>query len=270
VTLQTLSQWLRCPSCLADLEPRGPLVLGCDNGHRFDANKRGYVTLREPGDTVTGDTPDMLDRRARLLDGGAYSPIAAGLSALSRPGARVIDAGCGTGYYLRAVLGDDESARALALDTAPAAVVRATRDDARIDGIVANTWRLLPIRDRAADVVINVFAPRNLPEFRRVLADDGTLLVVVPVADHLIELRERADMLDVPEGKTAELLEAAAGLFSHAGTREVRYELVLTPETAALIAGMGPSAFHGSRGAALGPAPTTATVAVDIVALRRL
>src|SRR3954451_19714723 len=194
VDLPRLAGWLRCPACAADLEAFAPLTLACATGHRHDVNKRGYASLLGGGTKLLGDTAEMLDARDLVLESGAYSPIAdavataaafglaagglaaGGLAAGVTDGGRVLDAGAGTGDYLRGSLAASPSALGLALDLSPQAVARAVRSSVRIDGIVADTWRPLPVRTEVADVVLDVFAPRNLAEFHRVLRPEGTLV----------------------------------------------------------------------------------------------
>ncbi|HZL57967.1 MAG TPA: hypothetical protein VFC21_12835, partial [Bryobacteraceae bacterium] len=55
--------------------------------------------------------------------------------------------------------------------------------------IVANADRFIPYPDAAFSIVLSVTARMNSPEFRRVLKDDGRLLVALPAPDDLIELR---------------------------------------------------------------------------------
>jgi len=175
MALEQLASWLRCPNCFQPLAPTAALTIGCDSGHRFDVNKRGYVTLVDAKSTTGGDTAEMLTDRAEFLDSGAYSPIAQAVVRLlaGRRSARVLDAGCGTGYYLRQVLSHLPEARGLALDRASAAVRLATRSSERINGLVADTWQALPVRDGVSDVVLNIFSPRNPPEFQRVLSPEA-------------------------------------------------------------------------------------------------
>jgi 23S rRNA (guanine745-N1)-methyltransferase len=270
------------------------LVLGCDDGHRFDVNKRGYVSLLASSSNVVGDSPAMLDARAQVLASGIYSPIVDTLIELARPTAptsvtspggaaaratgggsaggsgtdapvRVIDAGCGTGYYLRALLGA-AGGRGLAMDLSPTAVARAVRNsgpgevagqgnalpDARLDGLVADTWRPLPIRSGVADIILNVFAPRNIPEFHRVLAADGVMLVVVPTAGHLAELRDSGPnggsrMLEVPAGKAEQLSETVASHFTLDRAENVTFAVRVDDATADQLVAMGPSAHHAKE-----------------------
>ena len=56
-------------------------------------------------------------------------------------------------------------------------------------GIVSSVARI-PVRDRSADAIVNIFSPLVPDEFGRVLKDDGVFLRVVPREDHLIELKQ--------------------------------------------------------------------------------
>jgi 23S rRNA (guanine745-N1)-methyltransferase len=243
--LDRLASWLRCPACGAALAPVGRLVLGCANGHRHDVNKRGYASLLGGGTKLAGDSAAMLDARDAVLEGGFYRPIAEAVaSTVSSDATRVLDAGAGTGHYLRAVLASVPSAIGLALDLSPAAVARAVRSSDRIDGLVADTWRPLPVRDAVADVVLDVFAPRNLPQFHRVLRPGGSLVVVVPRAAHLASLRASTGMLDVPADKADDVIALAAPLYALQTRENVAHDLALDDTLRAALVGMGPSAHH--------------------------
>ena len=263
-----LAAWLRCPVCEADLEPVDRLTLGCVNGHRHDVNKRGYVSLLGGGTKHLGDTAEMLDARDLVLEGGAYSPIVDAVAA-SAVGTRVLDAGAGTGHYLRAALSALPDALGLAMDLSPQAVAHAVRSSDRVDGLVADTWRPLPVRSDTADTVLDVFAPRNLPEFHRVLRSGGTLVVVVPRADHLGSLRAAGTMLDIPSDKADDVITTAEPLYALLAREPISYDLALTPSLREALAGMGPSARHAAAGAAV-PSDVDATrVSVDVVRFTR-
>ncbi|MFF1634905.1 putative RNA methyltransferase [Leifsonia sp. NPDC058248] len=275
--LRSVATWLRCPTCGRPLEPVERLTLGCASGHRFDANKRGYVSLLAGSTKVVGDNAEMLDARAAVLDSGLYSPIAEAVASSAaqagRSGARILDAGAGTGYYLRAALAAVPRSRGLALDLSPVAVARAVRASPDVDGLVADTWRPLPVRDGVCDIVLDVFAPRNLPEFHRILAPAGSLVVVVPTADHLAELRADGGMLDVPADKAEAIAEAASTLFDLQDRQAVRESILLDDALSRALAGMGPSAHHRreSVGEATrhGALPATATISVEVLRLTK-
>lgn len=272
MSLTTLSEWLRCPICLRPLSAIPPLVLGCDDGHRFDTNKRGFVSMLAAQPRIAGDTPRMLDARAQLLGSGAYDAIAHVITqnVLPHSPERILDAGCGTGHYSAAVLARlTPTARVLATDIAQDAVKRSVRRIGRehADGLVADTWHPLPVRDAAADALINVFAPRNAGEFHRVLRPHGSLVVATPQHDHLVELRRALPMLDVPAGKSERLADEFAEHFALEQISPVRYTLAVTRESAVALRTMGPSAHHGTSLADV-DLPSEVTVAVDVLRFR--
>ncbi|TYL50936.1 methyltransferase domain-containing protein [Agromyces mariniharenae] len=267
--------WLRCPNCLLDLDPVGERTLGCETGHRFDLSKHGIVTLLPPkAPRTVGDDRAMLDARAALLDSGAYAPIAASIvEALSSAGIdgatdapRIADLGCGTGYYSALLADALPTADFLLADRSPDAVRMSRRAIGGSTGVVLDTWRPLPVRDAVADVVLDVFAPRNPPEFARILRPGGVVVVVVPTADHLHELRAEGAMLDVP----AEKAELVSDRFHEAGLRRgarttVTYPLEATAATQALLVDMGPAAHHADRRPHQPEHARTVTVSVDVL-----
>lgn len=246
MSLQTLSEWLRCPNCFLPLSARDPLTLFCPSGHAFDANKRGYASLQDGSHRFLGDSAAMLDARECFLAAGWYLPLRDALTRLveAETTTRILDAGCGTGYYLRGVLPESVDVRALAMDLSPGAVARSVRGSDRIDGVVADVWSPLPVRDAAADVILNVFAPRNPSEFHRVLRPEGRLIVVVPQDGHLQELRAAGLALDVRPDKSARLTEGLAEFFRPESRQAIPVPMVLSPVEVATLVGMGPSAHH--------------------------
>ncbi|PJJ55071.1 putative RNA methyltransferase [Compostimonas suwonensis] len=282
MTTPTLAGWLRCPSCAQPLEPLGELGLGCVNGHRFDVNRRGYVTLLGPREAVVGDSAAMLDARDRFLIGGHYAPISAMIDAVLRDALmpaegrpeRAIDLGCGTGHYLAGVVAQRPASSALAVDLSPAAVARTVRRfrggsavEPVVDGLVANTWRPLPIRDGAATLLLNVFAPRNPAEFHRILEPAGALLVVIPRPEHLQELRAAGRVLGIGDDKHSQLVASLDAFFELEESRPVEFVAELTAAQIDDLIGMGPSAHH--RSADSTTAAVAVTAAVDVVLFRR-
>lgn len=296
--LDRLASWLRCPSCGSDLHAVPPLVLRCEHGHTVDANKRGYANLLTPGTRVTGDTAEMLAARGTFLDRGHYAPLvdalahatvtprepashgpswpAGGRAAPLDAGLRVVDAGCGTGHYLEALLDAVPGSIGLAADLSPAAVAIAVRGRPDVDGVVADTWAALPMRDGVADLILDVFAPRNLPEFHRVLAPRGRVAIVAAGPQHLEQLRASGRAVGVQEDKRERILEAADPYFETESETRVERVLPLSEDDVRLLLGMGPSAHHAAvadRGTAEATAGSGArhdvTIDVMIHVLRR-
>jgi 23S rRNA (guanine745-N1)-methyltransferase len=183
----------------------------------------------------------------------------------------VVDAGCGTGYYLAGVLDRLPGALGLGLDTSVRALRSAARAHERAAAAAWDLFRPFPLADATADVVLNVFAPRNPREFHRVLRPTGRLVVLRPTGRHLAELRDRLPgMLAVDPAKEQRLHHALDPLFTATGTEEVSYAAVLAgPRTRDLVA-MTPSARHVSRAdlGKWGPLPERITVSVLATAYR--
>ncbi|GAB3285605.1 methyltransferase domain-containing protein [Sinomonas notoginsengisoli] len=274
---------LICPHCGADWDPDASSrrMLVCAEGHRYDAARQGYINfLTGRGSRLTPDTAEMVLARDRFLAAGHYTPIVRALvDACTRlpDGPAVLDAGAGTGYYLAAVLdaggrgGARRRARAVALDLSPHALRRA----AKIPGVAAvvwDVWRPLPLAAASINAVLDVFAPRNLPEFARVTRRGGLLLAVTPLPGHLAELRSRLPLLAVPEGKAEELEHAAQGHWEPVSRAELAFPLVLSPEAGADLAQMGPAGHHTGREELerlIGGEELAATAAVELSVLRR-
>ncbi|MHA6525373.1 putative RNA methyltransferase [Tessaracoccus sp. G1721] len=256
--------WLRCPHCGAPLH-RDARALRCPSGHAFDVARQGYVNLLGRAAPANADTPAMLDARDRFLAAGHYSPVADAVAAAVGDARRIVEVGAGTGYYLARALDVHPDAEGLATDVSTAAARRAARAHPRAASIVADTWAGLPVADGAADALLCVFAPRNPAEFARILTPGGRLVVVVPRAGHLAELRAGYGLLEVAPDKADALIASLTG-WRVAASDTVERRLELTAEAVADVIGMGPNAFHGERS---GTAAASATMAVDILTLVR-
>ncbi|HEV7935052.1 MAG TPA: methyltransferase domain-containing protein [Actinomadura sp.] len=257
---------LVCPLCGAGLtESAGSLR--CGAGHAFDIARQGYVNLLPGGARPgTADTPEMARARADFLGAGHFGSLMRLLAdrvqdlvkgqeaergrtrgavrscADSRP--RVVDAGAGTGDYLAAVLDRLPRASGIALDISKHALRRAARAHQRIGAVTWDVWRPLPIRDASMDIVLNVFAPRNGPEFRRILRPDGALVVITPTTRHLETLVGPLGLLSVGEAKTERVGETLGGDFRLAHRESHGTELLLDHLDVETLVGMGPSAHH--------------------------
>lgn len=224
----------------------------CAQGHNFDIARQGYVALeRKP---ARGDTAEMVTARAAFLEAGHYAPIAAALVAAAGAGEprTIVDLGAGPGYYLAALLEAHPGARGFALDSSRPALRRAVRAHPRILGIACDIWDAIPLDDDVADLLVNVFAPRNPAEMRRVLAPGGSLLVVTPTERHLQEL----ELLAIHPDKRARLHDA---FDTPVQERLVEFQFEVDDVTP--LVAMGPGAHHGFE--RTGPRRVTASVRVQ-------
>lgn len=261
---------LRCPVCAGPFEV-DRRVLRCTEGHAFDVAKQGYVNLLTGSVTAgTADTASMAAARAEFLASGHYAAVADAVARRSgvHQGSVVLDAGAGTGYYVSRLLDEAPDGRGLALDISKFAARRAARAHPRIAAAVCDTWRALPVRDQSIDVVLNVFAPRNGPEFARVLKQDGVLIVVTPTTRHLAEVADALGLLNVDVRKEERLQRSLAADFKALRREDHDIHLRLTPADVERLIRMGPSAWHidhaeaARRASALGSVTATASVTI--------
>ena len=179
----------------------------------------------------------------------------------------IIDAGTGTGDYLARVLSAARGAVGLGVDVSKPALRRAAQAHPRAAAIRADLWRRLPVSDGVAALILNVFAPRNGPEYHRVLRPDGLLLVVTPAADHLRELIAAHGLIRVDPDKASRVAEALGEHFTLESATLLRRELRLTAAETRTLIGMTPSARHVPV-AALPTEAVPVTAAVHLTAYR--
>jgi 23S rRNA (guanine745-N1)-methyltransferase len=238
---------LRCPACR-----RGLTLIDrtakCVSGHAYDLAKQGYLNLVPSASTgIDGDSAAMIGARTVFLGGGHYAPIRDALI-LAAAGLReddlVVEVGAGTAYYLTGVLGTAAGRRGIALDVSRYAARRAAKADPRIGSVVCDAWRELPLQDNSAQWMLNVFAPRNAAEMARVLAPGGSLLVVTPNQEHLVELVGVLGLVKVDEQKERRLQESLSGEFVQTGTEVVETTMRLDRTAVEQLVMMTPSARH--------------------------
>ncbi len=211
---------LVCPLCGASLS-RTDKTLRCAAGHAFDIAKSGYVNLLPPGkekNARTGDEREMVRAREEFLSLGHYGAITDALADAAAEFAphgpyTVCDMGCGEGYHTcRFTKRLAELTRAEVLSVgfdaskyaAERGCKRAVRDGlmpkdgvgAPFDGAAAayfmpgNIFRL-PLADHSVNVALSMFAPVAGDEAKRVLTENGVLIVVSSGKEHLLEMRQR-------------------------------------------------------------------------------
>jgi 23S rRNA (guanine745-N1)-methyltransferase len=185
---------LICPvrGCRLELA-REPRRLHCPRRHSFDIARSGYVNLLQPQERRSkrpGDTAEAVRARRRLHDRGVTQPLFEGIAAFlgASPQGRVLDAGCGDGFYLGSLVRKTGCA-GCGVDISIPAIDGAARRYPECEWIVANADRFIPYADRSFSIVLSITARMNPAEFKRVLCDDGRLLVALPAPDDLIELR---------------------------------------------------------------------------------
>jgi 23S rRNA (guanine745-N1)-methyltransferase len=165
----------------------------CERGHSYDTARSGYVNLLQPQDRRSknpGDTAEAVAGRQRLHDLRVTLPLLRGIAEMAAPAREdvVLDTGCGDGFYL-GTLAAEAGFNAHGVDISTAAIDAAARRYPQCEWIVANADRFIPYADRSFSLILSITARMNAAEFRRVLRDNGRLLVAIPAPDDLIELR---------------------------------------------------------------------------------
>lgn len=245
----------------------------CPQGHSFDVSRQGHVNLlpvQKKRSLDPGDSKAMIAARRRFLEAGHYQGIAEAVSrrVLSHGPAyealSVLDAGCGEGYYLRALAGVESARRLslLGLDISKWAVQAAAGRDRRMQWVVGSN-AALPVPDQSLEVVLCMFGFPTRAEFARVLKPGGLLLEVEAGPDHLIELRE----IIYPTLKSPrEPQETPAPGFASEGIESVRYARSLSSREQILdLLVMTPHLYRASaEGRASAEALTHLDVTVDV------
>jgi len=190
----------------------------CANNHTYDIARSGYVNLLQPQDRrsrVPGDSAEAVAARRRFLDAGHSEPLTRAIVEALPLAANdaLLDAGCGEGHHLaafRRAYGVD----AHGVDISVAAIDLAARRYRDCHWIVANADRFLPYENGSFRAVTSITARLHPEEFHRVLVPAGTLLVVLPGADDLIELREAILGERIERDRVDRTLETFAPLFA--------------------------------------------------------
>jgi len=189
-------QMLTCPvrGCHLALVREERRLL-CALGHSFDISRSGYINLLQPQERRSkqpGDTVAAMAGRRRLHDLGITEPLLQAIKEITAPSPNdiVLDAGCGDGFYLGS-LATQTGFDAHGVDISIPAIEAAARRYPKCEWVVANADRMVPYANRSFTMVLSITARMNAPEFRRILHDDGRLLVAIPAPEDLIELRGR-------------------------------------------------------------------------------
>ncbi len=189
---------LKCPVCGGALE-RVERIFRCEKGHSYDLAKQNYVNLLMSNKSSAkrhGDDKLMVRARKDFLDKGYYLFLRDEICRLAvehcSDSVEFLDAGCGEGWYTSAVkealVSAGKSCAALGVDISKEALIAAGKRDKSLSLAVASI-NSLPVMDGSCDLVLNVFAPSDDAEFRRVLKKGGLLIKAMPLESHLFGLK---------------------------------------------------------------------------------
>jgi 23S rRNA (guanine745-N1)-methyltransferase len=218
---------LRCTvrGCTGALTREDEAPLRCPLGHSFDRAREGYWNLLQPQDrrsSHAGDRDAAVLARRRWLSRGFADGLADVLSsrvdALRLPSsASAVDIGCGEGTLTARLLASLAVA-GCGIDLSTKAIRLAARTTSQLTWIVANADRGLPFADASVTLAMSIFGRRPALELRRVIAPEGTLLVVVPGEDDLLELRLASQGAEVRRDRVGDVVAELSGGFDLAST----------------------------------------------------
>ena len=233
---------LRCPLCGGAFSKKDSSLI-CEKRHCYDIARQGYVNF-VPGQKDMFYKKELFESRAAVFAAGVYAPVVARVSeALDRfaPGENpvVVDAGCGEGYYTKAVCPGRQMTR-IGFDLSKDAVRLAARGEKTAMFFAADLKRI-PLSDGCADAVLDIFTPADYSEFKRVLKPQGVLIKLAPRSGYLKELREAAGGLlrhkEYDDGDVARYAEEKMEILHR---EAITYTMDVTPETMRHLARMTP------------------------------
>lgn len=246
---------LACPLCTMPFTQQ-QTMLRCPRGHTFDIAHEGYVNVVRK--RLPGDTREMVHARRSFFAQGYYLPLSDMLNKqvvtyMPTPEpdpVAVLDAGCGEGYYSERLqdywraLASSNSMLTCGCDISKDAIRLAAKQYPATFFLVANLRERLPFKDSAFSVLLNIFAPRNIEEFARVLGPEGLCIVVIPGVNHLQSLRDTLQLLSIEENKQQHVVEQFSPYFTLLATHSLTYDLQLQREEIVLLVMMTPNYWH--------------------------
>lgn len=187
---------LRCPLCGGGFEKKDASLV-CAKRHTFDIARQGSVNF-VPQQKESFYKKELFESRAKVFEAGVYAPVIAALSeAIERYVKKehpvLLDAGCGEGYYTKAVCPERNMTR-IGFDLSKEAVKLAAKGP-KTAFFCAADLKNIPLADHSCDVLLDIFTPANYAEFARVLAPQGLVMKLAPRAGYLKELRQAASAL---------------------------------------------------------------------------
>jgi 23S rRNA (guanine745-N1)-methyltransferase len=240
----------KCPSChnrLQTATAEGAKSYRCSNNHNFDMAKEGYLNLllaQHKRSRNPGDSDEMIRSRQRFLNGGHYQLLADAIVKqvhLEANDQRVLDMGCGEGYYIDQLRQASGTMQLIGIDISKTAVRLAAKR--KINALLAvDSAFSMPLHSDSIDCAISVFSPVSAKETARVLVPGGSLIMVGPGEEHLSGLTDHIYSNKVPhQGNN---LDDNLGDFILQETLEVRDSITITGPDILDLLKMTPYYWH--------------------------
>lgn len=228
-----------CPLCSSSMKMTGSGSLICLKRHCFDIAKRGYVNLL-PRAHKTKYDKSMFEAREKINESGLFEPLIVRIceiigNRLSWNGEplKLLDAGCGEGSHLiniqKRLAERAKRPLGVGIDISKDGIQLAARRASKENAIwcVADLANC-PFAAQQFNYILNILSPSNYSEFRRMLAEDGWMLKVIPGSGHLAELRGKFYSRTAKDSYSNDsILELFKRNFELVETERVQYGLVV-------------------------------------------
>lgn len=240
--MTTVLPLLRCPLCGGEFEKQGASLV-CAKRHTYDIARLGCVNF-VPQQKESFYKKELFESRAKVFAAGVYAPVIDALSdALVRhiggENPVLVDAGCGEGYYTKAICPGRAMTR-IGFDLSKEAVHLAAKGP-KTAFFCAADLKNIPLRDGCADALLDIFTPANYAEFARVLAPQGLVFKLAPRANYLVELRQAAAHLlrhsEYDGGQVERYAQEKMNLIEQ---KAITYTMPVEPQTVYHLARMTP------------------------------
>lgn len=189
----------RCPICYGQMRLAHYKSLQCIHNHCFDLSKQGYVNLL-PGAFTTKYDKRMFASRREIYQNGFFEPLHARISkkivnerVTKRERMKILDAGCGEGSHLHYIQQEvqqytSEPLLAVGMDISKEGIRHAAMEYPNAIWCAADLANS-PFDHEQFNTILNILSPANYSEFKRMIADDGMVIKVIPGRNYLKELR---------------------------------------------------------------------------------
>ena len=238
-----------CPICHTKMIFSNKNSVVCEKRHCFDLSKQGYINF-VPNQQQTKYTKDLFESRRYIFEEGFYKPLEDSVRKIieqyndtSKP-LKLLDVGCGEGYYARGLSEGIENLDVYAMDNAKDAIILGAKKEQKIKWFIGDLSNI-PLKCESMDLLINIFTPSNYNEFTRVLKCDGYLIKVVPEANYLKELREcAANQLTNQKYSNESVVDYFANHMKCEEIKNLTYKMPVTKENIDNFLKMTPMMFN--------------------------
>ncbi|CEN29104.1 MAG: methyltransferase domain-containing protein [Lactococcus sp.] len=224
---------LRCPICQSSVKLDGYALI-CQHGHTYNLNKKGSINFLTIKPDTTHYTRSMFEPRRQLIQAGMYAPVLAEIQNSLTSG-NLLDVGSGEGSFLNLLRVEGSK---FGFDIARDGINMASEYTELEAFFSLADLTNLPFADQAMGTVLNIFTPSNYREFKRVLADDGQVIKVIPDQLYLQELRTAFGM--AVDYDNQEVIRKFAENFPDYTQKEVKYTFELPPQLRNAFLSMSP------------------------------